>query len=53
MLRSRRALFIAVLVALPALVRAQSGVAPDADVRVQRLVAAVSETRLRAPVAAR
>ncbi len=42
------ALLVASFVALPALAHAQSSVAPDADARVQRLVAAVSETRLRA-----
>ena len=42
------ALVLTVLVALPPMVRAQGAPAPDADPRVQRLVAAVSEPRLRA-----
>ena len=51
MLRPLRAFTIALLVALPvalpAAALAQTAVAPDADPRVQRLVAAVSEARLR------
>ncbi|MEP7118442.1 MAG: M20/M25/M40 family metallo-hydrolase [Acidobacteriota bacterium] len=43
-----RALVLVVCAALPALASAQSVVAPDADPRVQQIVAAVSEARLRA-----
>ncbi len=42
-----RALVFAVLVTVPAAAAAQTPVSPDADPRVQALVAAVSETRLK------
>jgi hypothetical protein len=48
MMHLKKSLFVALFVALPVLAGAQTPVRPDADPRVEKIVAAVSQDRLQA-----